>query len=143
MTMSLEEIKNILPHREPFLMVDKVLDYEPGKYCKAVRAVNANEWFFQGHFSDYKVFPGVLIVESLAQAGAIAVLTLEENNNKLALFRCIDSMKFRKQVVPGDLLIIETEITLLKRGIGKGKGKALVDGEVAAEGELSFVLVNK
>ena len=141
MTLSLEEIKKVLPHREPFLMIDKVTDYEPGVYCKAVRAVNANEWFFQGHFSEYKVFPGVLMVESMAQTGAIAVLTVEEYKNKIAMFRGIDKLKFRKQVVPGDLLEIETQITLLKRGIGRGTGVARVGGEIACEGEITFVLV--
>ncbi|HEX2998893.1 MAG TPA: 3-hydroxyacyl-ACP dehydratase FabZ [Armatimonadota bacterium] len=141
MTLSLEEIKLVLPHREPFLMIDRVTDYEPGKFCKAVRAVNANEWFFQGHFEKQKVFPGVLIVESLAQCGAIAVLTAEEYKGKIAVFRSIESMKFKKMVVPGDLLEVETEITLLKRGIGKGSGVARVNGEIAAVGELSFVVM--
>jgi len=141
MTLSLEEIKLVLPHREPFLMIDRVVDYEPGKYCKAIRAVNANEWFFQGHFDAYKVFPGVLIVESLAQAGAIAVLTADEYKGKIALFRSIESMKFKRKVIPGDVIEIDTEITLLKRGIGKGAGIARVGGEIAAQGELSFVVM--
>jgi 3-hydroxyacyl-[acyl-carrier-protein] dehydratase len=141
MTLTLEEIKTILPHREPFLMIDRVTDYEPGKYCEAIRAISANEWFFTGHFSDYKVFPGVLIVESLAQAGAIAVLTLPENIGKKAFFRGIENMKFKKQVIPGDVLQINTQITLIRRGIGKGTGKAYVNGEIAAEGDISFVLL--
>jgi len=141
MTLSLEEIKKILPHREPFLMIDRVTDYEPGKYCKAIRAVNANEWFFRGHFSEFKVFPGVLLVECMAQAGAVAVLSLEENKGKTAFFRGIDNMKFRKQVIPGDLLEIDTTIMVLKRGIGKGTAKAYVNGEIAAEGDVSFVLL--
>ncbi len=141
MTLSLEEIKKILPHREPFLMIDRVTDYEPGKYCKAIRAVNANEWFFAGHFLEYKVFPGVLLVECMAQAGAVAVLTLPENQGKTAFFRGIDNVKFRKQVIPGDLLEIDTTITVLKRGVGKGTAKAYVNGEVAGEGDVSFVLL--
>jgi 3-hydroxyacyl-[acyl-carrier-protein] dehydratase len=141
MTLSLEEIKQVLPHREPFLMIDRVLDYEPGKHCKAIRAVSANEWFFKGHFEQQKVFPGVLIVESLAQCGAIAVLTAEEYKGKVAIFRSIESMKFKKMVIPGDVMEVDTEITLLKRGIGKGRGVARVNGEIAAEGELSFVVM--
>ena len=140
MTLSLEEIKLILPQREPFLMIDRVMDYQAGKFCKAIRAVNANEWFFRGHFPDFKVLPGVLIVESMAQTGAIAVLTAEEYKGKNALFRGIEHMKFRRKVLPGDVMEIYTEITLLKRGIGKGEGNVYVNGEIAANGEISFVI---
>ncbi len=140
MTLSLEEIKQVLPHREPFLMIDKVIDYEPGKYCRAVRAINANEWYFKGHFSDYKIFPGVLIVESMAQAGAIAALTHADYIGKLAFFRGIDKLKFKKKVFPGDVIEVYSEIVYLNRGIGRGVSKAFVNGEICAQGTLSFVL---
>lgn len=140
MKLNLEQIKEILPHREPFLMLDRVDDYEPGDYTKAVKAVSANEWYFQGHFEDYKVMPGVLMIESMAQAGAIAMLTLEENKGKLAFFGGIKKARFKKQVVPGDLLQIEAKITRVMGNVGFGSGKVLVDGKLAAEAELIFAL---
>lgn len=138
--LSIEQIKEIIPHREPFLMIDKVLELEPGVRAKAVRAVNANEWFFQGHFPDFKVMPGVLIIEAIAQAGALIVLSMPENKGKLAFFGGIKKARFRRKVVPGDQIIIETVMTRYKAGVGIGKGTATVDGEIAAEVEMTFSL---
>jgi 3-hydroxyacyl-[acyl-carrier-protein] dehydratase len=140
MTLSLEQIKGVLPHREPFLMLDRVTEYVPGDYAKAIKAVSANEWYFQGHFEDYKVMPGVLLIEAMAQAGAIAMLTLEENKGKLAFFGGIKKARFKKQVVPGDMLNIEAKITRVMGNVGFGDGKVLVDGKVACEAELIFAL---
>jgi len=135
-----KEIREILPHRYPFLLVDKVIELEPGKRVVAIKNVSANEPFFQGHFPDYPVMPGVLIVEALAQTAGIAVASLEENKGKLGLFAGIDTMKFKNQVVPGDVLQLEAEILMSKLGLTKAKVKATVDGKVAAEGEIKFVL---
>ena len=143
MKLTLEQIKEVLPHREPFLMLDRVIEYEPGEYAKAIKAVSANEWYFQGHFEDYKVMPGVLQIEAMAQAGAIAMLTLEENKGKLALFGGIKKARFKKQVVPGDLLNIESKITRVMGNVGFGEGKVMVDGELAVEAELIFALVDE
>jgi 3-hydroxyacyl-[acyl-carrier-protein] dehydratase len=138
--LNLEQIKEVLPHREPFLMLDRVEDYVPGDYAKAIKAVSANEWYFQGHFEDYKVMPGVLQIEAMAQAGAIAMLTLEENKGKLAFFGGIKKARFKKKVVPGDMLNITARITRVMGNVGFGEGNVMVDGEVAAEAELIFAL---
>ncbi len=140
MKLTLEQIKEVLPHREPFLMLDRVVDYVPGDYAEAIKAVSANEWYFQGHFEDYKVMPGVLQIEAMAQAGAIAMLTLEENKGKLAFFGGIKKARFKKKVVPGDLLHISAKITRVMGSVGFGDGKVMVDGELAAEAELIFAL---
>lgn len=135
-----KEIREILPHRYPFLLVDKITDLEPGKRAVGVKNVSANEPFFQGHFPDYPIMPGVLIVEALAQTAGIAVAVLEENKGKLGVFAGIECMKFKNQVLPGDVLILEAEILMSKLGLTKAKVKATVDGKVAAEGEIKFVL---
>jgi len=135
------EIQNILPHRYPFLLVDKVLELEPGKRAVAIKNVTINEPFFQGHFPGYPLMPGVLIVEALAQTAGIAAASLEENKGKLGVFTAIDSMKFRRQVVPGDVLRLEAEILLMKMGMAKVKVVASVDGEIAAEGEIKFAMI--
>jgi 3-hydroxyacyl-[acyl-carrier-protein] dehydratase len=136
------EIRKLLPHRYPFLLVDKVLEVDPGKRCVAIKNVTANEPFFQGHFPQKPIMPGVLIVEALAQTAGIAVSMLEEKSNKLGLFTGINSMKFREQVVPGDILTLEAEILLYKRGLAKVKVKATVDDKTAAEGEISFFMAD-
>lgn len=138
--LSIEDIKKILPHREPFLMVDRVDELEPGVSAKGVRAVNANEWFFQGHFGDYKVMPGVLIVEAIAQLGGIALLSAEEMKGKLAFLGRIKNARFKGKVVPGDVLQLETKIEDIRSGIGKGSGKAYVDGKLVASGEIIFAI---
>ncbi len=135
-----KEIREILPHRYPFLLVDKVLELEPGKRVVGIKNVSANEPFFQGHFPDYPIMPGVLIVEALAQVAGIAVAVIEENKGKLGVFASIDNMKIKKQVLPGDVLTLEAEILSSKMGIIKAKVKATVEGKLAAEGEIKFAM---
>lgn len=136
------DVQKLLPHRYPFLLVDKVLEVEPGKKVVAVKNVTANEPFFQGHFPGNPIMPGVLIVEALAQASGLAIAMLEEGKNKLGVFAAIDSMKFKKQVVPGDILMLEGEIITYRMGVAKAKVKATVDDKLAAEGEIKFAMVD-
>ena len=138
--MNIQEIKEIIPHRYPFLLIDKMLEVEEGVRAVAIKNVTINEPFFQGHFPDYPVMPGVLIVEALAQVGAVAMLKKEENRGKIAFFAGIDKVRFRGQVIPGDQLRLEVEITKMKGPIGKGDAKAYVDGKVVVEGELMFAI---
>lgn len=138
--LGIEEIKKIIPHRYPFLLIDQILEYEPGKRAKGLKNVTVNEPFFAGHFPDYPVMPGVLIVEALAQVGAVSILSLEANKGKIVLFAGIDRFRFRRQVVPGDQLTLEVEITKSKGPVGKGKAVATVDGQVVSEGELTFAV---
>ncbi|WP_426704377.1 3-hydroxyacyl-ACP dehydratase FabZ [Staphylococcus shinii] len=137
------EIKEIIPHRQPFLLIDRVVEYEAGERCVAIKQVSGNEPFFQGHFPDYAVMPGVLITEALAQTGALAILNSEENKGKLALFAGIDKCRFKKQVTPGDTLRLEVEITKMRGPIGKGNAKATVDGQLACSCELTFAIQAK
>lgn len=136
-----EEIEKIIPQRETFLMIDEVEEYVPGESCIAYKNVNAEEWYFKGHFPGNPIMPGVLITESLAQAGAVAILSMEENKGKNALFGGINNMKFKKMVVPGDRLKLEVKIIKRKGPIGVGEALATVDGAVAAKGELTFAVV--
>lgn len=136
-----EEIKKIIPQREPFLMIDEVEEYIPGEMAVAYKNVDIDEWYFKGHFPGNPIMPGVLIAESLAQTGAVAILGLEENRGKNALFGGIDKMKFKKQVIPGDRLKLEVKIIKKKGPIGVGEGIATVDGKLVAKGELTFALV--
>lgn len=136
-----EEIKNIIPQREPFLLIDEVENFIPGESAKAYKYVSKGEWYFKGHFPQNPIMPGVLIAESLAQTGAVAILSLEENKGKNALFGGIDKMRFKKIVVPGDKLELEVKIIKKKGPIGIGEAIATVDGKVAAKGELTFALV--
>ena len=136
-----EEIKKIIPQREPFLMIDEVKEYIPGESAVAYKNVSADEWYFQGHFPGNPIMPGVLITESLAQAGAVAILSLEENKGKNALFGGINNMKFKRMVVPGDRLKLELKIIKRKGPIGVGEAIATVDGNLAAKGELTFAVV--
>lgn len=139
--LTIQEIKQILPHRYPFLLVDKILELEPGKRAVGIKNVTANEPFFQGHFPNYPIMPGVLIVEALAQTAGIAVAVQEENKGKLGVFAGIESIKFKYQVQPGDTLQLEAEILMAKMGVVKAKVKATVDGNVAAEGEIKFAMI--
>lgn len=136
-----EEIKHIIPQREPFLMIDKVESFEPGQSAIAYKNVNSEEWYFKGHFPGNPIMPGVLITEALAQTGAVAILSMEENKGKNALFGGIDKMKFKKMVVPGDRLKLEVKIIKRKGPIGVGEGIATVDGILVAKGNLTFAVV--
>lgn len=140
--MNILEIMERIPHRYPFLLVDRMIEMEPGKRGIGIKNITINEAFFQGHFPISPVMPGVLIVEALAQVGAIVVLSLEENKGKLAYFAGIDKFRFRKQVVPGDQLLLEIEITKIRGNMGRGIGKATVDGTLVAEGGIMFALGN-
>lgn len=141
--LNIEEIKEIIPHRYPFLLIDRILEVEEGKRAVGLKNVSANEEFFNGHFPDYPVMPGVLIIEALAQVGAVAILKKEENKGRLAFFAGIDSCRFKGQVKPGDQLQLEVEITRLRGPIGKGKATAKVENKVVAEAELMFALGDK
>lgn len=138
--LDIQQIKDIIPHRYPFLLVDKVTEIEVGKRVVGYKNVTINEPFFQGHFPEYPVMPGVLIVEALAQVGAIAMLNMEDNKGKIGFLAGIDKCRFKRQVVPGDELKLEVEILRLKGPIGKGKGIATVDGELACEVEIMFAI---
>lgn len=137
-----DEIAKILPHRYPFALVDRIVDGEEGKWAKGIKCVTVNEPFFQGHFPQYHVMPGVLIVEAMARVGGVALLSMPENKGKLALFGGIKNARFRRQVTPGDVLEIECTLTKQKGPVGIGEAKATVDGQVAATAELTFALVN-
>jgi 3-hydroxyacyl-[acyl-carrier-protein] dehydratase len=141
--LDINQIKEIIPHRYPFLLVDKILEVEEGQKAVGIKNVTANEEFFNGHFPEFPVMPGVLIVEALAQVGAVAMLKKEENRGRLAFFAGIDNCRFKRQVKPGDQLRLEVEMTRVRGSIGKGKGIATVDGEVACELEMTFALGDK
>ncbi len=136
------EIQKIIPHRYPFLLVDRIEEIELGKKAIGIKNVTINEPFFQGHFPGNPIMPGVLIVEAMAQVGAVAILSMDEYKGKLAVFAGIDGLRFKRQVVPGDTLRMEVEMTAIKRGIGKAKAEAYVGDELAVSGELMFAIVN-
>ena len=140
MELNIEQIQEIIPHRPPFLLVDKITDFVPGEWAKGIKAVTVNEPFFVGHFPQYRVMPGVLIIEALAQVGAVAILSLPENKGKLAFFGGIKNARFKKQVRPGDVLELSCELIERRGPIGFGKTVAKVDGKVAAQGELTFAV---
>lgn len=133
-------IMEIIPHRPPFLLVDRVEELIPGERCVAIKEVRKDEHYFLGHFPGNPIMPGVLVVEALAQTGALVELSLEKNKGKIALFGGIDSFRFKKIVLPGDILRLEVELTKKRGWFGKGAAKALVDGECVAEGELTFII---
>jgi 3-hydroxyacyl-[acyl-carrier-protein] dehydratase len=137
------DIQGIIPHRYPFLLVDKITDIEYGRKAVGIKNVTANEPFFLGHFPGNPIMPGVLIVEAMAQVGAVAILGMEEHKGKLAVFTGIDGLRFRRQVVPGDTLRMEVEMLYFKRGIGKAKAEAYVGDEMTASGELMFAIIAK
>jgi len=138
--LNIKEIQEIIPHRYPFLLIDKIEELEPGLRAVGYKNVTMNEYFFQGHFPEEPVMPGVLIIEALAQVGAVSVLSLPENKGKIAYFAGINNAKFRKKVVPGDVLRLEIEIIKKKGPIGIGKAVATVDGKKVAEAELTFAI---
>lgn len=138
--LGVKEIEEIIPHRHPFLLLDYVEDYEPGEYAVAYKCVTFREDFFKGHFPQQPVMPGVLIVEALAQAGAVAILSQEDFKGKTAFFGGINKCKFKKMVKPGDKLKLETKIIRQMGPVGVGEAIATVDGKVAAKAELTFMV---
>jgi 3-hydroxyacyl-[acyl-carrier-protein] dehydratase len=134
-------IQKIIPHRYPFLLVDRILELVPGERAVGIKNVTHNEAFFQGHFPTYPVMPGVLIVEAVAQVGAVAMLSQDAHKGMTALFAGIDKVRFKRQVKPGDTLRMEVELGQFRRGIGTGSATATVDGDVACRGEFMFALV--
>ncbi len=140
MQLNTTEIMELLPHRYPFLLVDRIEDGEPGKWARGRKCVTANEMHFCGHFPGQPIMPGVLILEALAQVGAVAILSVPENRGKLALFGGVKNARFRRQVVPGDVLELECELIRQMGPVGVGKATARVDGKVACTAELTFAL---
>ncbi len=140
MILDSNQIQEIIPHRYPFLLVDRIDELEAGKRALGVKCVSANEMQFLGHFPQKHVMPGVVMVEALAQVGAVAILTVEENKGKLVYFAGIKSAKFRRQVIPGDVLTLETELTRCRGSFGVGKAVAKVLDEVVVEAELMFAI---
>ena len=141
--MENKDIRKILPHRYPFLLVDRIIEIEEGKKAVGIKNVTANEPFFQGHFPDNPIMPGVLIVEALAQVAGIAVMNIEEFKGKLGLFTGIDKCRFKKMVRPGDQLVLEVLIDSIKMGLVKAKGIAKVGDEIAATTELMFIMTEE
>ena len=140
MELNIEQIEALLPHRYPFLLVDRILECTPGQGAKGMKCVTANEPFFQGHFPGYKVMPGVLIIEALAQVGAVTMLSMPENKGKIGLFGGIKNARFRRQVTPGDVLELECELTAQRGPVGFGTATATVNGKTVCKAELTFAL---
>ncbi|MBD1215015.1 MAG: 3-hydroxyacyl-ACP dehydratase FabZ [Dolichospermum sp.] len=142
-TFSIEEIQELLPHRYPFLLVDRIIDYVPGKKAVGIKNVSFNEPQFQGHFPGRSLMPGVLIIEAMAQVGGVVMTQMPDSQGGLFVFAGIDKVRFRRQVVPGDQLVMTVELLWVKqRRFGKMQGKAEVNGQLAAEGELMFSLIS-
>jgi 3-hydroxyacyl-[acyl-carrier-protein] dehydratase len=137
------EIRKLIPHRYPFLLVDRIEELEPGVRAVGIKNVTQNEPFFRGHFPGYPVMPGVLIIEAMAQVGAVGVVADGEYRDKLALFAGIDGVRFRRQVLPGDVLTMEVEIKRLKGRVGRGRGRTTVGSERVCEAELMFAFAEK
>jgi 3-hydroxyacyl-[acyl-carrier-protein] dehydratase len=142
MTFNIQEIMDFLPHRYPFLLIDRVVEFEPAKRLVAIKNVTMNEPFFQGHFPGLPIMPGVLVIEAMAQAGAIIMMTeMPDRQTKLAVFTGIEKAKFRRQVTPGDQLRIEVEVLAFKSRVGRMEAKALVDGKLACQATLTCAIV--
>jgi 3-hydroxyacyl-[acyl-carrier-protein] dehydratase len=142
MTFDIQEIMGFLPHRYPFLLIDRIVEFEPGKRVVAIKNVTINEHFFQGHFPDLPIMPGVLVVEAMAQAGAIIMMeAIPDRKTKLAVFSGIERAKFRRSVVPGDQLRIEVDVLSFRPRAGRMEGKAYVDGKLACEATLTCMMV--
>jgi 3-hydroxyacyl-[acyl-carrier-protein] dehydratase len=140
MTLDINGILDILPHRYPFLLIDRITEVEPGVRAAGIKQVTINEWFFQGHFPGQPVMPGVLMVEALAQVGVVALLSQPEHQGKIVFFAGIDGVRFRRMVVPGDTLMLSVELTKMRGRVGKGRGEGRVDGQLAVEGEFTFAI---
>ncbi|MBQ4231784.1 MAG: 3-hydroxyacyl-ACP dehydratase FabZ [Lachnospiraceae bacterium] len=140
MELNSNQIQEIIPHRYPFLLVDRITELEPGVKAVGRKCVTANEMQFMGHFPEYHVMPGVLIIEALAQTGAVAILSLDDNKGKIALFGGIKHARFKRQVIPGDVLELHCEIIKQRGPIGVGKADAYVDGELAVTAEITFAI---
>lgn len=143
MELNIDQIEAILPHRYPFLLVDKITECAPGEGAKGLKCVTANEPFFQGHFPGFKVMPGVLVIEALAQVGAVAILTEEGSQGRLALFGGIKNARFKRQIRPGDVLELECRLTARKGPVGFGTAEARVEGKLACRAELTFALADR
>lgn len=139
--MDIKEIMEVLPHRYPFLLVDRILEVEEGKRAVGLKNVTINEPFFQGHFPGEPIMPGVLMVEAMAQVGLVALKTMDEYKDKLGVFTGIEKIRFRRQVVPGDTLKIDVELVKIRRGMGVAEGTITVDGEMACKGTIMFALI--
>jgi beta-hydroxyacyl-ACP dehydratase FabZ len=140
-TLDIREIMRYLPHRYPMLLVDRIIEVVPGKSCKGLKCVTMNEAFFQGHYPGLPIMPGVLIVEAMAQAGAVILLTDPVYEGSVPLIGAIDDVKFKRQVVPGDVLISDVELLWIRKGIGRIRAIGTVDGQVAASMELTFKMI--
>ncbi len=140
--LDIKQIQEIIPHRHPFLLVDYIEDYKPGEYAVGYKCVTYREDFFKGHFPEHPVMPGVLTLEALAQVGAVAILSVEENKGKIAFFGAISKCKFKGMVYPGDKLKLETKIIKCKGPVGVGQATASVDGKVVVSAELTFMVGN-
>lgn len=137
--MTKEEIKAIIPHREPFLFVDEIIELEPLNYAVGLRHIDSSDEVFQGHFPEYPVLPGVLVIEALAQVGAVVLLSHPDHQGKIAYFTAIKNAKFRKSVLPGDTLRLECRLGRMRMGFGAGKAKAYVGEDLVCEADLSFL----
>ena len=140
MELDINQIMEILPHSPPFLLVDKITGCEPGQWAEGIKNVTMNEPYFSGHFPGRPIMPGVLILEALAQTGAVAILSLPEFQGKIAVFGGVKNCRFKKQVVPGDVLELRCELTERRGPIGFGKAVARVDGKVACQADLTFAI---